>query len=1056
MSDPDPAVRPPLAAALLVAISLMLGGLGCSDRPDGGGGDTAGSSGDTGVETDTATDTGSTPDTEIPDAGETGQTDTEDTEEEPDTGPGLDVPEWDTSVPDGGMEGDGGLKPMNLKVVRPDRGPVAGNTKFVIEGEGFTRETSIFFGSRRAEVNLVDDRLVGQTPQASGPGPVSVKALDPTSGEDVLQGAYTYTTTLRLDTVTPKSLPTEGGVEVTLTGESFDGETRVSFDGHTALRHTLIDDQTMRVLAPSNEAGPADVRVTNRDESVRATDAVTYEEALAVDGVSPATGPTAGGTTVTLTGAGFATGMTVTFGGKQATVSTVNAKGTRATVSTPAHTSGLVDVGVQTPDGSATLRPEAFYYRSSSSEFTVAAVTPDIGRESGGVEATLVGAGLDSNGLTVTFGGKMATVKSSGPGSAVVTVPAHTPGKVDVTVQDGQGRSATLTKGFEYVADLAVQSVAPTESDTAGGTKVTVTGKGFNGASRVEFGGVAASFSVVDAQTIEATAPAHAPGTVDLVVERGELSASLEDGFTYTEDLEIHGFSPVRGSIAGNTYVVIRGRGFAGKLDVSFGQNPAADVTVLDNQTLAVRTPRHGPGLVDVSVTGGQTTKVAGQKYTYFNPGSRTGGTWGGAIQGAVNVSVYSRGGSPVQGAFVMLSTNPETTYKGQTDANGLVTLSGPDVYGEQTITATAPGYSSATVQHVNAENITIFLSPPPSQGPPPPGPPTATFEGKLTGLNKVATPGPNEFHMAVVFATKKSPWSRSPDTGNGNVLMSDGPYKLTTRIGDLAIVAVGGLYNSDTQELTPLMMGVKRYQFAAEGKTYKRDINLDIPLNSKLRFKLKNPPHGPDGPDYNRVTPWLDFGFEGVFGQLTFAEGTSSIVTADHLAGLTGKLSDVQYMAIGGSYTKNANGNPGIPQSVVIKRKIKKTNQLVDMPKMVGIADIITPGPGERPRNNLISWKLNTSNQPDFYFVQILTPMNRSVWDAFVPGSATSVRLPNFPDFSHLPPMKRPVPYPGGTYQLQVIGIRHPGASFGNFSYSDLSIDKWEAYSASGHVIQF
>ncbi|MFB6373862.1 MAG: hypothetical protein ABEN55_12310, partial [Bradymonadaceae bacterium] len=213
-----------------------------------------------------------------------------------------------------------------------------------------------------------------------------------------------------------------------------------------------------------------------------------------------------------------------------------------------------------------------------------------------------------------------------------------------------------------------------------------------------------------------------------------------------------------------------------------------------------------------------------------------------------------------------MLSTNPETEYQGTTDRNGLVTLSGPDVYGEQTVTAVAAGYTSVSVQEVNAENITIFLtSLATGNGSPPPPPPTATFKGKLSGIDKVAEPSKSEFRMGMVMATKKSPWSRAPDPGDGNIVRGDGgQYTINTRLGDLALIALGGLYDTETETFKPVMMGVKRYQSAAGGKTYTRNIELDISLNEKLTFKLQNPPHDSGGPNINRITPWLDFGFEG------------------------------------------------------------------------------------------------------------------------------------------------------------------------------------------------
>ena len=77
--------------------------------------------------------------------------------------------------------------------------------------------------------------------------------------------------------------------------------------------------------------------------------------------VSPASGPTAGGKTVTLTGTGFQSGATVTFGGTAAT-SVVVASPTKITAVIPAKAAGKVAVVVTNPDTkAATLNPGFFY-----------------------------------------------------------------------------------------------------------------------------------------------------------------------------------------------------------------------------------------------------------------------------------------------------------------------------------------------------------------------------------------------------------------------------------------------------------------------------------------------------------------------------------------------------------------------------------------------------------------------------------------------------------------------------------------------------------------------
>jgi hypothetical protein len=86
---------------------------------------------------------------------------------------------------------------------------------------------------------------------------------------------------------------------------------------------------------------------------------------LVVQSVSPAAGPAAGGTDLTLRGTGFASGATVTVGGRAATDVTVRAADT-ITAKTPASpVAGSVDIGV-TLNGRTSTLAGAFRYEVST------------------------------------------------------------------------------------------------------------------------------------------------------------------------------------------------------------------------------------------------------------------------------------------------------------------------------------------------------------------------------------------------------------------------------------------------------------------------------------------------------------------------------------------------------------------------------------------------------------------------------------------------------------------------------------------------------------------
>jgi len=130
------------------------------------------------------------------------------------------------------------------------------------------------------------------------------------------------------------------------------------------------------------------------------------------------------------------------------------------------------------------------------------------------------------------------------------------------------GGTATGTGAYTYAAIPTVTSLSPTGGPVAGGTSVTITGTGFTGTSAVSFGGVAATFTVNTATRITATAPAHAAGTVNVVVTTPGGTATS----TYTYVNECYGY--------GYHLVTLLDATVPGGDDVPFSYNgPFDDVT---------------------------------------------------------------------------------------------------------------------------------------------------------------------------------------------------------------------------------------------------------------------------------------------------------------------------------------------------------------------------------------------------------------------------------------------------------------------------------------------
>ena len=120
--------------------------------------------------------------------------------------------------------------------------------------------------------------------------------------------------------VKPSSGPLAAGTSVTITGTNLTGATKVKFGSAEATGLREITETSITVAAPAGTTGTVDVTVTT-PEGTSATgpaDHFTYVAAPTVTEVKPSSGPTAGGTSVTITGTNLTGATAVKFGSTNA------------------------------------------------------------------------------------------------------------------------------------------------------------------------------------------------------------------------------------------------------------------------------------------------------------------------------------------------------------------------------------------------------------------------------------------------------------------------------------------------------------------------------------------------------------------------------------------------------------------------------------------------------------------------------------------------------------------------------------------------------------------
>ncbi|MFG2191694.1 IPT/TIG domain-containing protein [Streptomyces sp. NPDC048639] len=500
-----------------------------------------------------------------------------------------------------------------LNSLSPSSGPAAGGTVVTLTGSGFTGATAVKFGTALSPTfTLVSPTQINATaPPGSGTVAVTVTTPGGVSPQFV---PYTYVAVPApvLNSLSPSSGPAAGGTVVTLTGTGFTGATSVKFGTTAASSFTVISATQITATAP---AGTGTVQVTVTTPSGTSNGLpYTYVTVPApvLNSLSPTSGPTTGGTTVTLTGTDLTGATSVKFGTTTASSFTV-ISATQITATAPAGT-GTVQVTVTTPSGTSNGLPYAYVSAPS-----VTGVTPAQGPATGGTTVTLAGSGF-TGATQVSFGALPATsftVVSDTQISAVT--PAACPGAAAVTVTTPAGTSPPTVFYF-YRGTPAVTQISPDKGPVSGGTTVTLTGSNLLGATTVRFGTLPApSFTVVSDTQITATVPAAPAGAVAVtVVTPGGTSAPTVI-YIYAAVPTLASIAPSSGPATGGNTVTLSGTGLTLAQSVTFGGTPAAFTVVSDAYITAIA-PAGTPGSVTVTVTtpGGSAART----YTRVAPPS--------------------------------------------------------------------------------------------------------------------------------------------------------------------------------------------------------------------------------------------------------------------------------------------------------------------------------------------------------------------------------------------------------------------------------------------------
>ena len=522
--------------------------------------------------------------------------------------------------------------PMSVSSVSPNNGPLAGGTNVTITGWFEAPVDSVLVGTGRLGnlVRVSSTRLTGTTPAGVAGGAANVTVYAGAAASGTCTGCFTYNPAIIVDSVSPNSGSVFGGTPVTITGTNFP-TTVDSVRVGTGRLGSVVRVSGTQLTGITPEAATGGIV----DVVVYATSAghgscsgcFTFNPPgpLTVSAVSPASGPLAGGTTVTITGTDFPPAVDSVRVGTGRLGSVVRVSGTRLTGITPASSAaGAVNVTVYTASQGSGGCTGCFTFNPA---ITVSGVSPASGRLAGGTTVTITGMNFPTTVDSVRVGvGRLGSVvRVSGTQLTGITPASSVFGAVDVVVYATSAGNGNCAGCFTY--SMTVSAVNPASGPLAGGMSVTITGTDFPTAIdsvRVGVGRIGGLVRVSATQLTGTTPAGSAVGAVNVTVYAASAGSGGCTGcFTYNPAITVSGVSPARGPLAGGTLVTITGTNFPAVVDsIRFGTALTLAFSRTSETQLVGITPG-GSVLGAVDVTVFSTSAGSGSCtgcFTYYPP----------------------------------------------------------------------------------------------------------------------------------------------------------------------------------------------------------------------------------------------------------------------------------------------------------------------------------------------------------------------------------------------------------------------------------------------------
>ena len=606
---------------------------------------------------------------------------------------------------------------VTLFLLSPAAGPLRGRFAVTVEGTNFIAPSLgpafCNVGGRSVRATHKSPSLITCMFPPGDAGVVSVHVTD-ALGHHLSVGnlTFVYEVVPDIASVAPRTVSASGGGVIDVFGKNFlqSSSLACKFGDTRSPRVLYVSPGHVRcatVALPGGAATPSTttLAVSNDGVNFGPDYTVPVSSPVVITGAVPTSGPTYGGTTITIVGAGFVRGLGLfcSFGGVQTSATVLSE--TSITCSAPAMAPGVVELDVLGPGGGVDGFSLSYTYELAVTLFSL---NPAMGSTVGHDLVVVKGTNFkNSSSLSCQFGAKTVSAVFFSPEMAKCRTPSNEEGLYQLKVSNNGKDFTAQGLNFLYASGLStINKMEPVRGPLSGGTLVYFTGLNFDQTGdhfcvfRFASGKRLETFAhYVNSTTMYCTSPAasaaDAQGAAEIALTHKNENAADVKWFQYTfmEDAVVSSIYPMSVSETGGQVIEIRGRNFveSSSMICRFGYDKivVGHSTSLGTAYCVAPLSSPGPTTLEVSFNGQDFTKDTTKLVVLAK-----------AMISSVSPSLGpSHGGTPLQVRGRGFSHDFAPLYCGLGQARSAAT-----VISRTVITCNAPSVVSSGVQSGGAK----------------------------------------------------------------------------------------------------------------------------------------------------------------------------------------------------------------------------------------------------------------------------------------------------------------------------------------------------------------